>query len=278
MEINKKTSLEQFFYLHPIFRREEFIAFKTAQGIKNPGTINQALHYNLKKQYILAIKRGLFATISPIETPKTALVDPYLIASKAAEDSVLSHHTALELHGIAYSASQKFTFLTQHKIKPFEYRSQWMQSILISAVHKRNKIVNFGVNNIDRRGVNIKVTSIERTFVDVLDRIDLGGGWEELCRSISNIAALNADQVVYYCLKLANAATVAKVGFFLEQRKGAFAPSTKNIRDLLAKKPKQRYYLSKNESSKCRYIKKWGLMVPTRIIDKIWEEPNNDSQ
>lgn len=41
--------------------------------------------------------------------------------------------------------------------------------------------------DMNRSGVNIKVTSLARTIVDVLDRIDLAGGWEEVWRVLDTV-------------------------------------------------------------------------------------------
>lgn len=63
-------------------------------------------------------------------------------------------------------------------------------------------------------GVDLRVTSLERTLVDVLDRPDLSGSWEEIWRSLESIEFFDLDQVITYALLLGNATTAAKVGFF----------------------------------------------------------------
>ena len=132
----------------------------------------------------------------------------------------------------------------------------------------------FGTEIINRQGLDIKITNISRTFVDVLDRIDLSGGLEEVCRSIENIVILNIDMVIKYCLMLENARLAAKVGFFLERRKGVFAVTDKQLKALLAVKPCSPQYLSINLRNDCQYVKKWNLMIPKQLLNKTWEEPN----
>ena len=47
--------------------------------------------------------------------------------------------------------------------------------------------------------------------MDVLDRPDLAGGWEEVWRSLESVEFFDIDQVVRYSLLLENATTCAIV-------------------------------------------------------------------
>ncbi len=66
----------------------------------------------------------------------------------------------------------------------------------------------------DRRGLEVRVTGLERTLVDVLDRPYLSGTWEEIWRSFDSVDFFDLDKVVEYSILLGNAITAAKVGFF----------------------------------------------------------------
>jgi predicted transcriptional regulator of viral defense system len=268
-------NVEQFFFTHSVFRQEEFAALKAKQGITNAATIRQALHYYIRTHRIISVRRGLYAVVPPNQTADLS-VDPYLIAGKCATDSVLAYHSALELHGVAYSHFQQFTFLTRQKIKPFNYQEQWFQPVAVQKILIPKKTVNFGVETIDRAGLEIKVTTLDRTFVDVLSRVDLSGGWEEVCRSLSNIGVLDVEKVVAYCIKLDSPVVAAKVGFFLEQRQGAFAVNNNILKRLLKKKLKAPHYLVKSPREPSKFIKKWNLMVPHSIYYRTWEESNHD--
>ncbi len=212
--------------------------------------------------------------VPPSETVETVNVDPYLLAAKVSKDSILAYHTALELHGFAYSSFEQFTFLTAHKIKPFEFRHQWFQPVAIPTALAKQGVIE--VETLNRQGLDIKITTVARTFVDVIDRIELCGGWEEVCRSTNNIAVLDVYAVIRYCLKLKNARLAAKVGYFLEQRQGAFKISAAQLKPLLAAKPVSPQYLSKKPQEKCHLVKKWNLMMPEHVLKQQWEEPDAD--
>ena len=46
---------------------------------------------------------------------------------------------------------------------------------------------DFGVSTTERAGIQIRVTNLERTLVDVLDRPNLSGSWAEIWRSLESI-------------------------------------------------------------------------------------------
>lgn len=273
MGAQSKITIQGFFYQHPIFRYEEFVAWKTKHGTSKRYSINNTIQYYLKTGKLIRLRKELYAVVPPNETLKTIQIDSYILAALAAKDSVLSYHTALELHGLAYSAFEQFTFLTTQKTKSFEFANQRFQPVSLPKALKTQN-ANFCVEIVNRQGVDIRVTNLARTFVDVLDRPDLCGGWEEVCRSINDIAVLKIDEVIAYCLKMNNARLAAKVGFFLEQRTGAFAVSSNQLQPLLNIRPKSPQYLSKHEQKNCCLVKKWNLMMPITILEKSWEEPN----
>lgn len=270
--------IDLFLYEHPVFRHEEFVTWKNSQReaplVRH--SVNTALQHYIESGRIMRLRRGLYAAILPTQSADTRFIDSYLIAGRAAEDSILAYHTALELHGLAYSVFYKFTFLTHQKIKPFFLDDRQFQPVANPVALRRYKNEELGVEIFNRQGLDILVTNLERTFVDVLDRPELSGGWEEICRSINSIAVLNISKVIDYCLKFKSARLAAKVGFFLERRKGVFAATDVQLEPLHAAKPKSLEYLSKRKVKDNLLIKKWNLIVPKDILNQSWEEPNVD--
>lgn len=274
-------TLTQFFYEHPIFSFDTFYDFKCKSGSSKKENAHQALHHYIKTHKIISLRRELYAVVPPNvsssnEILETFFIDPYQLAASVSSDSILAYHTALELHGVSYSNFQRFTFYSAKKIKPFEYQGQLFQPVSqINVLEKINK-ENIFVISENRGGMTIKLTSLSRTYVDVLDRPDLCGGWEEVCRSISNISVVDIDEIIDYCLLLGNSVLCAKVGFFLEQRGGAFAINKDQLNRLILNRPKSPCYLERRNSGPSKFIKKWNLMVPDRILNYQWEEPDYD--
>ena len=69
---------------------------------------------------------------------------------------------------------------------------------------------SFGVLESDRFGLDVRVTGLERTLVDVLNRPDLAGSWEEIWQSLESVEFFDLDKVLEYVFLLENATTAAK--------------------------------------------------------------------
>ncbi len=191
-------SIEQFLYEHPVFRFGELAEWKVRHGAHNKRAIHALIQHHLKSGRLFRVRRELYAVIPPNETVDSVSVDPYLIAGKVTHDSVLAFHTALELFGVAYSSFEQFTYLSEQKTKPFEFQGHWFQPVAIPASLRAKDAVLFEIETINRQGVDVHVTSVSRTFVDVLSRIELSGGWEEVACSISNIAVFSGAFIKIY--------------------------------------------------------------------------------
>ncbi len=267
-------STDQFFYEHPVFRHEEFANFKSVHGVTNPITVNMALTYYTNQGRIKPIRRKLYAVVPPNQSVDSVLIDPYIIAGKVTEDAIIGYHSALELLGAAYSSFGQLTYITQQKSKPFEFDGHWYQSVAVPKALQKKQASEMFVDTINRQGVNIKITNAARTFVDVIDRVELCGGWEEVCRSISSLAVLNVDQVIDYCLMLDNARLNAKVGYFLSQRQDAFAVTEQQLAPLLEGKPNVAQYISGASGEQLQLVKPWNIYLPLSVINQLWEEPD----
>lgn len=266
--------VEQFFYEYPVFRHEDFALFKSAHGESNPHNVKMTLSYYVKHGRIKPIRRKLYAVVPPNQTVDSVLVDPYLIAGKVTEDAIVGYHSALELLGAAYSSFGQLTYITKQKSKSFEFDGHWYQSVMVPKALQKKQVADIYVDTINRQGVDIRVTNPARTFVDVLDRVELCGGWEEVYRSISSLAVLNLEQAVDYCLLLNNARLTAKVGYFLSQRQGAFAATGEQLASLNAKKPKVPQYISGAKRGQFQLVKQWNIYLPLSVTHQSWEEPD----
>jgi predicted transcriptional regulator of viral defense system len=130
----------------------------------------------------------------------------------------------------------------------------------------------FCVNSEERSGVSIRVTNLERAMIDVLDRPELGGGWEEIWRSLEGIEFFNLDHVVEYTLLLKNRTTAAKVGFFLEQHREALMVNDSHLDALRNLRPRKPHYMMRTTRKPGRLVTNWGLVVPMEILNRSWQE------
>jgi predicted transcriptional regulator of viral defense system len=261
-----------FFQRHPVFTAEEFQRLLESRGAKSPSTRKTLLARRLKAGDLVRVRRGLYAVVPAGATAQTAPIDPYLVASRMATDAVLGYHTALEFHGKAHSVFEVFWFLTQAAARSVTFRSYRFEPVLFPRSLRGAQQQMFGVRQMERSGLSVQVTSLERSFVDVVDRPDLGGGWEEIWRSLEAVEFFDLDRVVEYALLLGNSTTIAKVGFFLEQHRDSLMVGDGHLQALQQHKPKQPHYLERSRKQSGRLVADWNLVVPLALIQRSWSE------
>ena len=264
--------LNKFFSKHPVFTVAELIDFLKKNGSGNRLTRTALLAHHQKQGHILSIRRGVYAVVPAGSVPQTYPVDPYLAASKMAETAVLAYHTALEFYGKAYSVYGKFIFLTDRLYLSKKFRSYQFCGVPFPKALRDKKQKFFGVNTAERSGISLKVTGMERTLVDVLDRPKLSGAWEEIWRSLEMVEFFDLDKVVKYTLLLGNATTTAKVGFFLEQHQKALMVTGRHLKLLRKHRPKHPHYMVRRSRKEGRFLSDWNLVVPLRIFERSWQE------
>ena len=263
---------ETFFRKHPVFTGEEFNDHLLALGKIGTRTRESLLNYHRTTGHVILIRRGLYAVIPPGADPVSYPVDPFLVGAKLTADAVLSYHTALEVHGYAYSMREHFTYSAVRPVPSVTFRSHVFQGVKFPKALCRAEKVNFGVTTVDRAGLGVRVTSLERTLVDVLDRPDLSGSWEEIWRSLEAIEFFDLDQVIEYALLLGNATTIAKVGYYLEQHRESLMVEEIHLTPLRDHRPRQPHYMDSSNRKSGKLVADWNLVVPVALFERTWGE------
>lgn len=258
-----------FFMAHPVFTRDELAAALGARGPHSAGTVDSHLGRYLRSGRIGRVKRGVFFVAGPGEKASKSPVDFLLVASRLAPDAVLSHHSALEAHGYAQSVYERFLFLTERKSKPVTFRGRTFVPVGPPAALRRKGLSFVLTTEVERRRLLCRVTALERTVVDALDRSDLTGGLEEAWRSLSAAPLLDLPRLLDY-VRLRNHATLAaKVGLFLERHQKQFGVKASLLDELRGLRPRQPHYLDRSAGG--RLVRSWNLIVPPAILEGEWE-------
>ena len=264
---------KEFFIENQVFRHDEFADFMQKNRDCTSNDINKLLSYHHKAGSIINIRRHLYAsTVNVIGNNR--YIDPYLIAAKAASDSIIAYHSALEFYGNAYTTFEELTYLSRFYKEPFVFQNLLFRGVRPPVKLLHDNLVDIFVNEVVHDGIKLKITSIERTIVDIFDKPQLAGGWEEIWRSLEIVPIFDTEKLVEYALKLDKAATVAKVGYFLEMLPVNRQVEESILNKLAKKVPKCGYYIDKGKKSKL--FKRWNILVPLEIVNKRWEEPNED--
>lgn len=260
----------QFFARHPVFRVDEFAA---ARAETKRSSQHSLLSHHSGTGRLLHVRRGMYAVVPEGFDAETFRVDPYLITAKAADDAILAYRTALAFHGYGYSAHNSMIYLTA-KSESTRFQFQDTEYIGVTQPKSLLKVGKqmAGVDFVDRSGMLIQVTSLERTLVDCFDRLDLAGGIEEAWRSLEAVGYFNFKLIVEYLELLDSALTTAKVGFFLDRNRERLHVSEKNFEFLRSRCPQYPTYMFRSERTG-KLVRDWNLIVPVQVLERSWEEP-----
>lgn len=271
-QANITPSFENFLDNHSVFTLGELDSFLSTYRTGNTNTRKALLAYYKNCGKVLSIRRGLYVTVPKGFEKHNYQVDPLLLASKLAPDAVVSHHAALEAFGKAYSLTMRVTFFSNSKVEPLNFQGMTYQRVRVNPELITQKKEEFGTTTINRQDTEIKITDFERTMVDVLSRPDLGGGWEEIWRSLESIEYFDLDSVYDYLLILDNTTVFAKVGFYLEQHKEVLMVDENFLQKLENHKPKSLHYMERQNRKDCFLLKRWNLLIPRELVNRSWDD------
>lgn len=260
-----------FFATHPLFTHEEYLAARGTRGDRSPRTADSLLTRHAAAGKVVHVRRGLYASVPAGAAPDTFQVDPFLLATKLAPDAAVAYHAALQFRGKAYSVWHRFAVLTRSHVRPLVFQTSEFVGVRPPRALDGLPDLGGGVVTEPHAGGTVRVTSFERTLVDVLDDPVRGGGWEEVWRSLEMVEYFDLCAVVEHTLKRGSALTTARVGFFLEQHREQLFVEDQHLEILRQHAPRQPRYLDRKREAG-RLLKQWNLVVPERWIDGTWSE------
>ena len=264
--------IREFLATHPVFRLEQYRAFLASRGSTNEHTLHASLRYHIRRGHVLRIRRGLFAAVRPGVAPERMPVDPYLLTMGLADDAVIAFHSALQFHGRAHSIHHCFHYLTRHRRRPFGFRGQQFVAV-VGAAASWTKGLPAGVVEEFHAGGKVRAVTLERTLVDLMVHPQYGGGWEEIFRSLDSVEFFNVERVVEHAVATDNAAAIARVGYYLDQRRDELLLEEDHLEPLLRHVSDQLRYMDSARRQPGRLVAQWNLIVPMQILERQWEEP-----
>jgi hypothetical protein len=123
---------------------------------------------------------------------------------------------------------------------------------------------------IARSCAELRVTSIERTIVDVLNQPKLSGGVDEVIRSLDRVETLDGEKVVAYTMLLQKPTLAALVGWWLDRHRLKYGISNDVLRPLRYALPINPAYVLGARPGDSVLMKPWQLLVPKRIGQLEW--------
>ena len=110
----------------------------------------------------------------------------------------------------------------------------------------------------------MRITSPERTLVDVLSRLKWCGGWRSTLPRLKKLSGLSLDSVVGYLERLENPAVAARVGWYIDRYSRSFDGTTEDYTLFEDGLPGQTRYLVPGERGGV-LVPDWNIIVPTEL-------------
>ena len=260
-----------FFATHPVFTHDEYLAAHGEGRARSPRTADSLLTQHVATGRLLHVRRGIYAAVPAGVLPDRFQVDPFLLATKLAPDAVVAFHAALQFRGTAYSVWHRFAVLTRGHLRPLQFQGSELVGVRPPRALDGVPDLGGGVITEAHAGGSVRVTTFERTLVDVLDAPERGGGWEEVWRSLEMVEYFDLVAVVDHALARGSALTIARVGLFLEQHRERLFVEDHHLQVLRDRAPRQPRYLDSTREAG-RLVKPWNLVVPERVLHRTWAE------
>lgn len=234
-------------------------------GITGSSSKASALLLNYQsKGLVVKVRRDLYCVTNlASQAPEASKMQ---IASAISHTSAVAYHSALEYHGFAHQAFFQMTVISDTRFQPFEFDG-------ILYTYFRDPIADGIIS--PKYDSKVRVTDLERTVLDCIDRIDISGGTEELLNSLSSIRLINADKLLRYLKAYSKVALYKKAGFVLSLLNGDLHLPDGFFEICRSYSDRSSGVLTTSE--RCdRFISEWKLYVPQNITTFLNSTSNDD--
>jgi predicted transcriptional regulator of viral defense system len=147
-----------------VFHKKDVVAF-----IKDEHVTKEILRRYKKQGLIVQVRRDLY--VATDLATNASLASKFEIAAHITPSSCLAYHAALEYHGLAHQVFYRLYVSSNETFRNFDYDG--IEYIFCQAKSETGVIRPV-------TGSYVRVTDLERTVIDCINRIDLSGGLEEL--------------------------------------------------------------------------------------------------
>jgi hypothetical protein len=256
-----RTSSSAFFASTPVFGRTEFA--KACGRRPSDRAVTELLKYHLRAGNICRIARGVFAS---------GTSDRFLAASRLRIGAVIAYRSALECHGYAATQTSEVQLIARGEPGLLETSGFACRFVTPPPHHSPSA----GITTVDRQGLKVSVTTLERTLVDLFDRYDLAGGTEDLFRSLDLVvereAPLNIEAMVDFATRRSNAAAAGALGHWLAHERERLGVTDEALGDLRSLAPRHARYALGATPGRGRAATGWNVILPSDLIERYFDD------
>ena len=234
-------------------------ALITMEDIKKEIFSESYLFYVLKwltdKNKIKKLKGGLYATINPLT--KDIFANKYEIATALYSDAAVAYHSALEFHGLGNQVYSDVHVISSKRYSPADIDG--LEYVFFKTDYKE------GISEYEQN-TTIRVTELERTVVDCIDRIDVAGGLEEVFTALSAINYCDESKLLKHLQNYDKKFLYKKAGYFFSVLKPKYLSEDfyQKCKENISNRDDD---IREHKSLNSKYIKEWKLYVPAKIVN-----------
>ena len=240
-------------YLRKLHVMKLFSLKDVAGLVGNESTAKSLLASGVRNGTICRIKTNLYG-VTDLATGRCA-VNKFEIASNISETSCLAYHSAMEYHGLGHQLFNEVTVFSTSSFRDFEFEG-------VTYTRRKPTIAEGVMTPV--MNSKVKVTDLERTIIDCIDRIKYAGGIEELLNNFISIAYIDETKLKTYLDAYSKSSLYQKAGFLLSMYRKQWGLSTGFFRHCKAHIGKSTRYLT-DVTDNTAYDSEWRLCVPENM-------------
>lgn len=233
-----------------LMKEPVFTAEYLNQYYDNVESTRSALKRLMKQNLIAKIRNNLYTCISG-ETG-APIANRFQIACMITKSAYISHHTAIEYHGMSDQVYYDVYVSSETRFQEFEF-----DGYIYKYVHAKTQT---GVESVQYSG-GIRVTDIEKTLLDNVKDMDKISGIEEVISFIQSLRKLDEQKLCRYLEEYQNQFLYQKTGYLLENYCTASGLSDEFYQICKAHIGKSNRYLTKDIYNGV-YNAKWKMVIP----------------
>jgi hypothetical protein len=175
------------------------------------------------------------------------------------------------VHGIAYSEFNEVQLISAGRTELVDLPFGACRFVTPPKALAAASRADYLTVTMDRQGVAVRVTAVERTVVDVLHRPELAGGAEEVLKSLDLVRYLDPAKVADYVELLDNRSLASVSGWWLEQRRGALGVADDVLARLRTRLPRSKHYALGARPGHAVLVEPWRVLLPAQAVDAAFE-------
>lgn len=209
----------------------------------------------MKEKMVAKIRNNMYTCISG-ETG-APVANRFQIASHITPTSYVSHHTAMEYHGITDQVYYEVYVSSETSFREFTFDGYTYRYVASRSLDGVEKPAFSG---------GIAVTNIERTIVDCIKDMDKIAGMEEVVQNIESVGRMQEKRMLKYLELFQNQFLYQKTGYLLSARQEEMGLSDVFFVSCKEQIGKSKRYLTRDQEGG-QYDAEWKLVVPKGISD-----------